>query len=102
MDIAGLIVSLLPLIVVFLGIVLFKKSGSVMVIVALALTAVLAWGYFHTGIDVIFGGIIMGILKSFGIAIAIIFAMFLVFLMQITGALNRISEAVHKVAGSNE
>ena len=102
MDIAGLIISLLPLIVVFLGIVLFKKSGSVMVIVALVLTAFLAWWYFHTGLDVIFGGIIMGILKSFGIAIAIIFAMFLVFLMQVTGALTRISEAIHKVAGTKE
>ncbi|WP_424359048.1 L-lactate permease [Methanocella sp. MCL-LM] len=102
MDIAGLIVSLLPLIVVFLGIVWLKKSGSVMVIVALALTAFLAWWYFHTGLDVIFGGIVMGILKSFGIAIAIVFAMFMVFLMQITGALNRISDAIHRIAGTKE
>lgn len=102
MDIAGLIISLLPLIVVFLGIVLFKKSGSVMVIVALVLTAFLAWWYFHTDLDIILRGIIMGILKSFGISIAIVFAMFLVFLMQNVGALKRISEAVDKVAGTKE
>ncbi|WP_424359047.1 L-lactate permease [Methanocella sp. MCL-LM] len=102
MDIAGLIISLLPLIVVFLGIVLFKKSGSVMVIVALALTAFLAWWYFHTGLDIIYGGILMGILKSLGIGITVVFAMFMVFLMQVTGALNRISDAIHNVAGNKE
>ena len=101
-DYAGLLVSLLPLIVVFLGIVLLKKSGSIMVVVALALTALLAWWYFHTGVGLIVGGIEMGILKSLGIAVAIVFAMFLVFLMQITGALKRISEAVHNVAGTKE
>ncbi|HMK46765.1 MAG TPA: L-lactate permease, partial [Methanocella sp.] len=93
---------MLPLIVVFLGIVLLKKSGSIMVVVALALTALLAWWYFHTGVGLIVGGIEMGILKSLGIAVAIVFAMFLVFLMQITGALKRISEAVHNVAGTKE
>lgn len=102
MDIAGLMVSLLPLIVVFLGIVLFKKSGSIMVIVALALTAFLAWWYFQTGLDIIYGGIIMGILKSLGIGITVVFAMFMVFLMQITGALSRISDAIHHLAGTKE
>ncbi|CAJ36984.1 L-lactate permease [Methanocella arvoryzae] len=102
MDIAGLIISLLPLLVVFTGIVLFKKSGSVMVIVALALTAFLAWWYFNTGLDIIYGGIVMGVLKSLGIGITVVFAMFMVFLMQVTGALNRISDAIHRVAGNKE
>jgi len=102
MDIVGLIIALIPLLVVFLGIVVFKKSGSVMVVVALVVTAVLAWWYFKTDLYIIYGGIVMGILKSLGIAVAIIFAMFMVFLMQITGALSRISDAIHKVAGSKE
>ncbi len=62
----------------------------------------IVWLYFHTDLYIIYGGIMYGIVKSFGIAIAVVFAMFLVFLMQVTGALNRISEAIHKVAGTHE
>jgi lactate permease len=102
LDIAGLIVSLLPLVVVFLGIVWLKKSGALMVLVGLALTALIAWGYFKTDPVIIYAGTVVGIIKSFGITIAVIFAMFLVFLMQVTGALNRISDAIHKVAGTKE
>jgi lactate permease len=102
MDIIGLFVSLIPLIVVFLGIVWLKKSGSLMVIVGLALTVLITWLYFNTDLYIVYGGIMYGIVKSFGIAVAVVFAMFLVFLMQVTGALTRISEAIHKVAGTHE
>ena len=102
MDIIGLLVSLLPLLVVFLGIVWLKKSGSFMVIVGLVLTVLIVWLYFNTDLYIIYGGIMYGIVKSFGIAVAVVFAMFLVFLMQVTGALTRISEAIHKIAGTHE
>jgi lactate permease len=102
MDLIGLILSILPLVVVFLGIVWLKKSGTIMVLVALALTAFLCWAYFKTDPVIIIGGIIYGIVKSFGISVAVVFAMFMVFLMQITGSLNRISDAVHHIAGTNE
>jgi lactate permease len=102
MDIIGLLVSLIPLIVVFLGIVWLKKSGSQMVLVGLALTVLIVWLYFNTDLYIIYGGIMYGIVKSFGIAVAAVFAMFLVFLMQVTGALNRISDAIHMVAGTHE
>ena len=100
MDIIGLMLSILPLIVVFLGIVWLKKSGTVMVLVGLALTALICWAYFKTDPVIILGGIIYGIVKSFGISVAVVFAMFMVFLMQLTGSLNRISDAVHNIAGT--
>ncbi len=102
MDLVGLLLSLLPLIVVFLGIVWLKKSGTIMVLVGLALTALLCWAYFKTDPVIIVGGIFYGIVKSFGISVAVIIAMFMVFLMQLTGALNRISEAIHNIAGTKE
>ncbi len=102
MDLVGLTLSLLTPVVVFLGIVWLKKSGTIMVLVALALTALLCWGYFKTDPVIIIGGIFYGIVKSFGISVAVIIAMFMVFLMQLTGALNRISEAVHNIAGTKE
>jgi|AGTN01.2.fsa_nt_gi L-lactate permease len=102
MDVIGLLMSLLPLIAVFLGIVWLKKSGTVMVLVGLALTVLITWLYFNTDLYIIYGGIVYGIVKSFGIAVAVVFAMFMVFLMQVTGALSRISDAIHKVAGTHE
>jgi lactate permease len=100
MDIVGLILSILPLIVVFLGIVWLKKSALIMVFVGLALTAFLCWAYFKTDPTIVVGGIFYGIVKSFGISIAVVIAMFMVFLMQITGSLKRISEAIHNIAGT--
>src|SRR5271157_653003 len=100
MDLIGLTLSLLPLIVVFLGIVWLKKSGTIMVLVGLALTALLCWAYFKTDPVIIVGGIFYGIIKSFGISVAVVFAMFMVFLMQLTGSLNRISDAIHNIAGT--
>ena len=100
MDIVGFILSILPLLVVLLGIVWLKKSALIMVFVGLALTALLCWAYFKTDPGIVVGGIIYGIVKSFGISIAVIIAMFMVFLMQITGSLKRISDAVHNIAGT--
>ncbi|HTY92093.1 MAG TPA: L-lactate permease [Methanocella sp.] len=102
MDLIGLGLSILPLIVVFLGIVWLKKSGAIMVIVGLVLTALICWAYFKTDPTIIVGGTLYGIVKSFGISVAVVFAMFMVFLMQITGALGRISDAVHNIAGTKE
>ena len=55
MDLLGLGLSLLPLIVVFLGIVWLKRSGTIMVLVGLALTALICWAYFKTDPVIIYG-----------------------------------------------
>ncbi|HKZ48991.1 MAG TPA: L-lactate permease [Thermoplasmata archaeon] len=93
---------LLPLLVVFVGILLFRQSGATMAVVGWLLALALAVLYFHTGIDVALAASLYGVLKSFGITIAVMFTMLMVFLMREAGALEVISAAVRRVARTRE
>lgn len=94
--------AILPLLVVFAGIIWLKKSGAVMAVVGWLLAVVLAVGYFSTSIEVALGASIYGIIKAFGITIAVVFTMYLIFLMKEVGALDTISEAIKRVARTKE
>jgi len=54
------IMAILPLIVVFIGIIWLKKSGAVMAVVGWLLAVVLAVAYFSTSIEVAIGASIQG------------------------------------------
>ncbi len=96
------IMAILPLIVVFIGIIWLKKSGAVMAVVGWLLAVVLAVGYFSTSLEVAIGASIYGIIKALGISIAVVFTMYLIFLMKEVGALDIISEAIKRVARTKE
>jgi len=96
------IMAILPLIVVFIGIIWLKKSGAVMAVVGWLLAVVLAVGYFSTSLEVAIGASIYGIIKALGITIAVVFTMYLIFLMKEVGALDIISEAIKRVARTKE
>src|SRR3972149_1856447 len=93
---------LFPLLVVFVGILLFRQSGATMAVVGWLLALALAVLYFHTGIDVALAASLYGVLRSFGITIAVMFTMLMVFLMREAGALEVISAAVRRVARTRE
>ena len=74
------VLAILALIVVFVGIVEFRQSGSTMAIVSLALVLVLAIGYFNTNPLVAAGAAIYGIFKSFGITISVLATILMILL----------------------
>ncbi len=96
------IMAILPLIVVFVGIIWLKKSGAAMAVVGWLLAVILAVGYFSTSIEVAIGASIYGIIKALGITIAVVFTMYLIFLMKEVGALDTISDAIKRVARTKE
>ena len=96
------VLAILALIVVFVGIVEFRQSGSTMAIVSLALVLVLAIGYFNTNPLVAAGAAIYGIFKSFGITISVLATILMILLMSEVKALERISAAVRAAATTKE
>ncbi len=96
------LLAILPMIVVLIGILYFKKSGSTMAIVGWLVTLALAVSVFKTDIGVALGATAYGLLKSFGITIAVVATMLMVFLMKEIGALDTISEAIKRVASTIE
>ena len=96
------LLALLPLIVVFVGIIVFRISGAKMALIGWGLAALEAGTYFMTSWDIVFGATIYGILKAFGITIAVIFTMLMIFTMKEVGALSIISDGIKRVARTKE
>ena len=96
------ILALAPMLVVLVGILYFKKSGSTMAIIGWLVTMILAVIVFKTDIGVAFAATIYGLLKSFGITIAVVGTMLMIFLMKEIGALDIISEGIKRVAATQE
>ena len=96
------VLAIFALIVVFLGIVEFRQSGATMAIVGLAVTLVLAVGFFSTGAGVAAGAAVYGVFKSFGVTITVLATMLMVFLMREARALERISAALKAVTTTRE
>ncbi len=94
--------ALLPLFVVFVGIIVFRISGAKMALIGWGLAALEVGTYFQTSWDIVFGATIYGILKAFGITIAVIFTMLMIFTMKEVGALSIISDAIKRVAKTKE
>ncbi len=93
---------LFPFLSVFVGILLFKRNAAEMAIMGLIICFIIAVLSFDTEPFVALSASIYGFLRSFGISIAIIFTMLLIFLMRETGALDTISEAIKRVAYTKE
>lgn len=96
------VLSILALIVVFVGIVEFRQSGARMAVVGLGVAFVLAVGYFNTNPMVAAGAAVFGVFKSFGITISVLATMLMIFLMREVGALQKISTAVKAAATTKE
>ncbi len=101
-EILSFLLVLLPLMVVLIGILYFKRSGAEMAIVGVLLAAALAMSAFHTCGAVVFGAVIYGILKSLGITLAVVLTMLMIFLMNEAGALDIISQGIKRVADTKE
>jgi len=94
--------ALLPILLVLIGMIVFHRSGTFVSIIGWLLASILAVLYFHTPWKVVIGASLVGIVKAFGITLAVIFTMFLIFLMRETMALSKIIEYVKGLARTKE
>lgn len=94
--------SLFPILVVLIGMLVFYRSGSFVSVIGWILAVIVAAYYFKTPWNVIMGATLTGIVKAFGISLAVVFTMFLIFLMRETGALKKIIEYVKGIARNKE
>ncbi len=89
--------SILPILAVLIGMLAFNRSGTFVSIMGWALSLLVAVYYFKTPFSVVWGATLMGIIKALGISLAVIFTMFLIFLMSETKALAKIIEYIKKI-----
>ena len=94
--------ALLPLLVVLVGMVVFRLGGATMAVIGLLVAAVLAVVVYKTDVSVVILSSIYGFLKSLAIGIAVIFTMYLIFLMKEEGLLATVSSSLKRVAKTKE
>jgi len=94
--------SIFPILVVLIGMLVFYRSGTFVSVLGWILAVLLAMYYFKTPWEVVWGATVMGVVKALGITLAVVFTMFLIFLMRETGALKKIIEYVKGIAKTKE
>ncbi len=96
------VLALAPLLVVFVGIIHFKQPGMRMALVGWLVAVTVAVIFFKTSLEAALWASVEGIIKSFGITIAVMFTMFMIFIMKETGALKTVADAAQNVVKTKE
>lgn len=94
--------ALFPMILVVVGMVVYRLGGAYMAILGWLVAMLMAVAAFRTDWQVAILGSIEGILKSLGIGVAVIFTMYLIFLMKEEGLLTVVSASLKRVARTKE
>jgi lactate permease len=92
------ILAILPILLIFIGLVFLKQSGTLMGILGWVFTVVIAIVFFQTTADIALDASFAGILSSFGISLMVLFTILQVTMMDVTGAIVRISAYVRTIA----
>lgn len=92
------ILAILPILLIFIGLVFLKQSGTLMGVVGWLLTVILAILFFQTSPDVALYASWSGVLSSFGISLMVLFTILQVTMMDVTGAITRITAYIKSIA----
>lgn len=90
--------AILPILVIFIGLVFLRVSGTLMAVIGWVMTVGLSIIFFRTPPDVAFFASFCGILSSFGISLMVLFTILQVTMMDVTGAIRSISSYIRKIA----
>jgi len=92
------ILAILPILLIFIGLVFLKQSGMTMGIVGWLLTVIMAIVFFQTSPDIALYASWNGVLSSFGISLMVLFTILQVTMMDVTGAITRITAYIKSIA----
>ena len=92
------LLAILPILVIFVGLVFLKQSGTLMGFVGWILTVIIAVLFFSTSPAIALLATANGILASFGISLMVLFTILQVTMMDVTGAITSISEYIRLIA----
>lgn len=97
-QILAFLLAILPIMIIFVGLVFLKKSGTLMGVIGWIATLVIAIAFFNTTPQIAALASLNGILASLGIALMVLFTILQVTMMDVTGAIRRITEFIKTIA----
>ena len=97
------ILAILPILVIFAGLVFFKKSGTFMGVVGWIVSVIIALAFFWgtPGVEstsVALSASLYGVISSFSISLMVLFTILQVTMMDVTGAITTITEFIKTIA----
>ena len=92
------ILAILPILLIFIGLVVFGQKGTLMGILGWILTVIIAVIFFQTSLTVALAASWYGVLSSFGISLMVLFTILQVTMMDVSGAIASITAYVKTVA----
>ena len=90
--------AVLPILVIFTGIVFLKRSGIQMAVTGWIITMIMGIAFFNTSPAIALYATLAGILASFGISLMVLFTILQVTMMDLTGAIQSISNKIRSIA----
>ncbi|HEY3273198.1 MAG TPA: L-lactate permease [Methanocella sp.] len=97
-QITDFLLAIIPMLVVFVGLVFFRKGGTLMGVIGLLLTIIIAIVFFNTPWDLTIYASVYGILASFAISLMVLFTILQVTMMDVTGAIRSITGFIKTIA----
>lgn len=97
-QIIAFLLAIVPILVVFAGLVFFKKGGTLMGVVGWILTLLIAVLFFDTSLEIAAYASLAGVLASFSIALMVLFTILQVTMMDVTGAIKSITGFIKTIA----
>lgn len=92
------VLAILPIILIFVGLVFLRLSGTLMGVAGWLLTVILAVLFFQTSPSIALSASWAGVLSSFGISLMVLFTILQVTMMDVTGAITRITAYIKSIA----
>ncbi len=91
-----------PILVILIGIAFLRQGGLKMAVIGYALTAVLVILQFDTTVQLALENTVVGVFKSFGLALTSAATMLMVYLMDSTGALKIVGDVIKRQVAGDE
>lgn len=92
------LLAISPILIIFIGLVFLKKSGTLMSIIGWIVTVIIAVVFFNTSLEIAAYASLNGLFASLGIALMVLFTILQVTMMDLTGAIKRITEFIKTIA----
>ncbi|HEY1405541.1 MAG TPA: L-lactate permease [Spirochaetota bacterium] len=98
MSIGLLLLTLLPIAVILLMLIVFKKSADISGIIGLVVIAIIAYFAFNTSLEVIARSTLAGFVRSFSVSLIVAASLLQMAYMEKSGALKRIIIFIKTIA----
>ncbi len=101
MSILHLVLTILPIAVILIMLIGFKKAADISGIAGWLVISIIAYFFFQTSLDVIFRSTVAGLIRSFSVSLIVATSLLQMAFLEKTGALKRIIIMIKTIASDN-